>query len=181
MQLIVATCHDRLMDTSRTLTLTRIWLILFSAALIASGLTAIFAREGLRLLAPLYAQGSLLQQLWPSMSAWLSLVHQAVEETYSKYPFLAYGYDWLAFGHFIISIPFLMAIRDPLRHSWVITYGISACIAVLPFAILFGAIRDIPLFWRGVDTLFGIGGLIVLLILRKQMKALEARMVVQTG
>jgi hypothetical protein len=162
------------MDTSRALTHTRIWLVLFSTALIASGTTAIFAREGLRLLGPLFARGSLLHSLWPSMAAWLSLVHTAIEETYDKYPFLAYGYDWLAFGHFIIAIPFLMALRDPLRHSWVITYGISACIAVLPFALLFGAIRGIPLFWRGVDTLFGIGGLAVLLVLRHRLMALKS-------
>jgi hypothetical protein len=168
------TCHDGSMKTPRALTHTRIWLILFSTALIASGLTAIFAREGLRLLSPLFSQESVLWTLWPSMSEWLSLVYQAVDEMYGKYPFLAYGYDWLAFGHFIISIPFLMAIRDPIRHSWVITYGISACLAVLPFAIVFGAIRGIPLFWRGVDTLFGIGGLIVLLILRRQLRVLEA-------
>ncbi len=163
------------MDTSRTLTLTRIWLVLFSVALIAAGTTAIFAREGLRMLAPWFAQGSLLQTVWPSMAGWLSLVHRAVEETYDKYPFLAYGFDWLAFGHYIISIPFLMAIRDPRKHSWVISYGVYACIAVLPFAIVFGAIRGIPLFWRGVDTLFGIGGLIVLLILRRQLNALTER------
>jgi len=161
------------METPRALTLTRIWLILFSAALIASGLTAIFAREGLQILSPFFSQGSFLWSLWPSMSEWLTLVFRAIEEVYDKYPFLAYGYDWLAFGHFIISIPFLMALRDPLRHSWVITYGISACLAVLPFAIIFGAIRGIPMFWRGVDTLFGVGGLIVLLILRRQLKALE--------
>lgn len=159
------------MTPSRTLTHARIWLILFSTALIASGLTAIFAREGLRLLSPLFSPASALHALWPSMSEWLTLVHQAVEETYDKYPFLAYGYDWLAFGHFIIAIPFLMAVRDPIRHSWVITYGMAACLAVLPFAVVFGAIRGIPLFWRGVDTLFGIGGLVVLLVLRRQMKA----------
>ncbi len=165
--------HHCDMKTPRALTHTRIWLILFSVALIVSGLTAIFAREGLRFLSPLFAQGAFLHTLWPSMSNWLSLVHQAVEEMYDKYPFLAYGYDWLAFGHFIIAIPFIMAIRDPRRHSWVITYGISACLAVLPFAIIFGAIREIPLFWRFVDILFGIGGLVVLLALRKQLKALE--------
>lgn len=107
------------------------------------------------------------------MADWLSLVHRAVEETYTRYPFIAYGFDWLAFGHFIISIPFIMAIRDPARHSWVISYGIAACIAVLPFAIVFGAIRGIPLFWRVVDTLFGIGGLVVLLVLRSQLRALS--------
>ena len=66
-----------------------------------------------------------------------------------------------------------MAVRDPIKHSWVITYGILACLAVLPFAVIFGAIRGIPFFCRGVDTLFGIGGLIVLLILRGQLRALE--------
>jgi hypothetical protein len=173
--------HDEGMNTPRALTFTRIWLVLFSTALIASGTTAIFAREGLRLLEPFFAQGSLLHGLWPSMAEWLSLVHAAIEETYAKYPFLAYGYDWLAFGHFIIAIPFLMAVRDPLRHSWVITYGISACLAVLPFAILFGALRGIPLFWRGVDTLFGVGGLIVLFILRRQLQALQRPPVMEGG
>lgn len=171
--MIFRACHDGGMNATRTLTHARLWLILFSTALIASGLSAIFAREGLRMLSPLYIQGSLFYNLWPSMAEWLSQVHQAVEVTYDKYPFLAYGYDWLAFGHFIIAIPFLMALRNPLRQSWVISYGIYACIAVFPFAIFFGAIRGIPFFWRGVDMMFGIGGIIVLLILRRQLKALE--------
>lgn len=162
------------MNTQRALTLTRIWLILFSTALILSGTTAIFAREGLRLLSPLFSEGSILQAFWPSMAEWLALVRQAVEETYDKYPFLAYGYDWLAFGHYIIAIPFIMAVRDTRQIPWVIHYGIFACLAVLPFAVVFGAIRGIPLFWRGVDTLFGIGGLVVLFILRKQFTALSS-------
>jgi hypothetical protein len=163
-----------LMKTIPTLTHVRIWLVLFATALIGSGATAIFPREGLRLLSPLFSQGSAFQAVWPAMAEWLSLVHRAIEQTYASYPFLAYGYDWLAFGHFIISIPFLMALRNPLQHAWVITYGICACLAVLPFSIVFGAIRGIPLFWRGVDTMFGIGGLIVLLVLRQQLRALES-------
>jgi len=161
------------MTTSYALTYTRIWLIFFSSALILSGVTAIYAREGLRLLSPLFIEGSALQVYWPSMAEWLWLVYQAIEETYDKYPFLAYGYDWLAFGHFIIAIPFLMAIRDPRNNSWVITFGAIACLAVIPFALVFGAIRGIPLFWRGVDTLFGIGGLFVLLVFRRQLRILN--------
>jgi hypothetical protein len=159
------------MNIQRTLTHTRLWLILFSTALVLAGTTAIFPREGLRLLSPLFLPGSFLESVWPSMAQWLTLVQQAIEETYDQYPFLAYGYDWLAFGHYIISIPFIMAIWDTRQIPWVINYGIFACIAVLPFAIVFGAIREIPLFWRGVDTLFGIGGLIVLFFLRKQFNA----------
>lgn len=170
---MVAIDHHCNMNTSRTLSHVRFWLIFFSAALIASGLTAIFAREGLRFLGPFFAQGSVLHSFWPSMAEWLSLVRHAIDETYDKYPFLAYGYDWLAFGHFIISIPFIMALRDPRRYSWVVTYGIAACLAVLPFAIFLGAIRGIPLFWRIVDTLFGVGGLGVLLVLRRQLNRLD--------
>jgi hypothetical protein len=162
------------MKTSHILFHVRFWLIFFSVALIFSGVTAIFAREGLQLLSPVFARGSTLQIYWPVMAKWLSLVYQSIEETYTKYPFLAYGYDWLAFGHFIISIPFLMAVRDPRRYSWVITYGITACLSVIPFAVVFGAIREIPIFWRIVDTLFGMGGLLVLLVLRKQLKVLDS-------
>ncbi len=161
------------MKKTRTLTQTRIIFGLFSIALIGSGLTAIFAREGLQLLYPLFSPGSVIDRLWPSMAEWLNTVHLAVEEMYTSYPFLAYGYDWFAFGHIIISIPFLMAIRDPLRLEWVVEYGIAACIAVLPFAIVFGAIRGIPLFWRLVDTMFGIGGLLLLAILRSRIRALS--------
>jgi hypothetical protein len=161
------------MKISRALIHIRIWLVFFSTALIISGVTAIFAREGLRFLSPLFSQGSALKIFWPSMAEWLSHVYQAIEETYDKYPFLAYGYDWLAFGHFIIAIPFIMAVGDPRSYSWVITYGIIACLLVIPFALVFGAVRSIPLFWRVVDTLFGIGGLFVLLILRKQLRILD--------
>jgi hypothetical protein len=161
------------MTKTRALTQTRVIFGLFSIALIGSGLTAIFAREGLQLLYPLFSPGSILDRLWPSMAEWLISVYLSVEATYTSYPFLAYGYDWLAFGHFIISIPFLMAIRDPLRLEWVVEYGIAACIAVLPFAIVFGAIRGIPLFWRLVDALFGIGGLLFLAVLRNRIKLLS--------
>jgi hypothetical protein len=162
------------MKISHTLTHIRFWLIFFSTALVTSGVTAIFAREELRLLSPLFSEGSTLQILWPAMADWLSMVYRSIEETYDKYPFLAYGYDWLAFGHFIIAIPFIMAVSDPRRYSWVITYGMTACLVVIPFAIVFGAIRGIPLFWRVVDTLFGIGGLLVLLVLRKQLSVLDS-------
>ena len=158
------------MDNSRTLTHARILFLFFSAALIISGITAIFVKEELQFLSPFFAKGSALQTFWPSMAEWLTLVQLAVNETYDKYPFLAYGYDWLAFGHFIISIPFMMAARDPRRYAWVVTYGLIACLAVVPFAIIFGAVRGIPIFWRIVDTLFGIGGLIVLLVLRRQLQ-----------
>ncbi len=151
----------------------RIVLLLFSAGLILSGATALVPLEGLNLLHPLYAPGSFLEGAWPAMAGWLSLVRESLTQTYADYPFLAYGYDWLAFGHFIIAIPFLMAARDPLRNTWVVPFGIAACLLVLPHAILFGALRGIPLFWRLIDTLFGLGGLILLLLVRARLRLLQ--------
>jgi hypothetical protein len=151
----------------------RFVLILFSAALVLSGATALVPLEGLSLLSPLYAPGSFLSDLWPAMASWFTLVRQALEETYAVYPFLAYGFDWLAFGHFIIAIPFLIAARDPLKNTWVVPFGIAACLLVIPHAVVFGALRGIPLFWRLVDTLFGIGGLALLLVIRKKIKAFQ--------
>ena len=148
-------------------------LILFSAALVLSGVTAIIPLEGLNALRPIYGPGSFLREAWPSMASWLSLVREALMETYAIYPFLAYGFDWLAFGHFIIAIPFLIAARDPTRNAWIVQFGIAACLLVLPHALVFGAIRGIPLFWRLVDTTFGFGGLALLLVIRGKLRALQ--------
>jgi len=151
----------------------RLILAAFSAALILSGITAIFPLQGLRLLAPLYDPGSLLDRLWPAISGWLVLVRTALENVSANYPFLLYGYDWLAFGHFIIAIPFLIALRHPLSNAWVVPFGIAACLLVLPHAIIFGAIRGIPLYWRVLDSLFGIGGLLLLLLIRNRLQSLS--------
>ena len=161
------------MAARRLLTQIRLVLLFFAVALIASGLTAIVPLQGLRMLAPALAPGSAAARLWPALASWLDLVHRALEDTYARYPFLAYGYDWLAFGHFIIAIPFLMAVRDPLRSMWVIPFGIAACLLVLPHALIFGALRGIPVFWRLVDTVFGIGGLITLIFLRQRVRLLS--------
>jgi len=161
------------MAPRRRLTQIRFVLLFFAIALIASGLTALVPLEGLRMMAPIFASGSTMARWWPALAVWLQLVQRALADTYASYPFLAYGYDWLAFGHFIIAIPFLMAVRDPLRSTWVIPFGLAACLLVLPHALIFGALRGIPVFWRLVDTLFGIGGLITLLFLRQRIRLLS--------
>lgn len=84
-----------------------------------------------------------------------------------------YGYDWLAFGHFAIAVIFLGSIRDPLRNRWIVEAGMIACMLVIPYAIVFGQIRGIPIFWRVIDTLFGIVGIIPLWYVRRQLVRLE--------
>lgn len=74
----------------------------------------------------------------------------------AKHPFLAYGTDWLAFGHFVIAIAFVGAWRDPARNRWLFDFGLIACALVVPYALVMGGWRGIPLWWRLIDCSFGV-------------------------
>jgi hypothetical protein len=104
---------------------------------------------------------------YTALGTWLLRINAALNETYGKYPFLAYGTDWLAFGHFAIAAAFVGPLRDPIRNVWVIDFGLIACVAVIPFALVMGPIRGIPFFWRLVDCSFGVLGFIPLFYCRK--------------
>jgi hypothetical protein len=118
--------------------------------------------------------GTIVEDVIPLLVSWISLVHNALENLYQDYAFLAYGYDWLAFGHFVIAIAFLGAVNNPVRNRWVIEFGMIACVLIIPYAFFFGQIRGIPLLWRVIDMLFGIFGIIPLYIARKMTLKIEA-------
>ncbi len=143
-------------------TLIRILLVFFILALVASGLSAIPLQWELGLLDQWFGAASSMQQLWPSLAGWISTVNAGVQDGYGRYPFLAYGTDWLAFGHVAIALAFIGALRDPARNVWVIEFGMLACLLVIPWALLFGWLRGIPPFWRLIDMSFGIVGIIPL-------------------
>jgi hypothetical protein len=82
------------------------------------------------------------------MTLWIFKVREAVRSTYSLYPFMAYGTDWLAFGHFMIAIAFVGALREPVRNRWLYQFGLVACVLVIPYAMVAGAVRGIPIGWR---------------------------------
>jgi len=105
---------------------------------------------------------------------WLWRVREAVADTGAKYPFLAYGTDWLAFGHFAIAIAFIGPLRDPVKNVWVIEFGMIACVLVVPFALIVGGFRGIPLGWRLIDCSFGFFGISPLWRCRKLIRGLEA-------
>jgi hypothetical protein len=71
---------------------------------------------------------------------------------------MAYGTDWLAFGHFVIAIAFIGALRDPVRNRWLFLFGMISCVLVIPYAIICGAVRGIPFYWRLIDCSFGVVG-----------------------
>jgi hypothetical protein len=99
---------------------------------------------------------------YPGLTGWILLVRQGLEQTDARFPFLAYGTDWLAFGHLTIALFFIGPWIDPARNTWVIRASLIACIAVIPLALICGAVRGIPLYWRFIDCSFGIVGFIPL-------------------
>lgn len=151
----------------------RVWLSLFILGLALSGITAFPLVWETHLLAVLSAKLHLAQRL-PALDQWILRVHSALADTGTQYPFLAYGTDWLAFGHLVIATAFLGPWIDPVRNKWLITFGLIACAGVLPLALIAGPIRGIPFYWRLIDCSFGVFGAIPLLIIRRHIQHLES-------
>jgi hypothetical protein len=146
----------------------------FIAGLVLSGITAFPLQTELSWL------DSLLRETWLQPIAessrllpWIDRVNEGLTATNGRYPFLAYGTDWLAFAHLIIAVAFIGPYIDPVRNKWVITFGLIACAGVLPLAFIAGAIRGIPLPWRLIDCSFGVVGSVPLLICKRAIAALE--------
>lgn len=89
--------------------------------------------------------------------------------------FLAYGTDWLAFAHLVIAVAFIGPLRDPVRNAWVVTFGLIACAGVVPLALIAGAVRGIPPYWRAIDCAFGVGGTALLWPCHVAIRELERR------
>lgn len=95
-----------------------------------------------------------------AFAKWIVIVRDALRDTYTKYPFMGYGTDWLAFGHIVIAIGFFGALSHPLRNRWLFTWGMIACVLVIPWAMLCGGVRGIPVWWRLIDCSFGVIGFV---------------------
>jgi len=104
---------------------------------------------------------------------WILIVRDALHVTNAKYPFLAYGTDWLAFAHIVIAIAFVGALRHPLRNSWLFTFGMIASVLLIPWALFSGQARGIPIYWRLIDCAFGVGGFIPCWLCHKWVRQLE--------
>jgi len=109
----------------------------------------------------------------PLLVVWLFKVRDALMNVESQYPFLFYGTDWLAFGHFVIAIVFVGALRDPVRNRWLFDFGLIACVLVVPFALVVGGLRGIPVWWRLIDCSFGVFGFVPLWWCRQWSRELE--------
>lgn len=160
------------METQQKLKKIRLLIGLFMSGLVLSGITAM----------PLDTQFHFLDSyvfdiISPDSSpgAWYEKVSWAVHEVNGKYPFLSYGTDWLAFGHFMIAIAFIGPYIDPVRNIWVIQFGIIASLLVFPMAFIAGEIRGIPFFWRIIDCCFGLIALNLLIPCHLMIKSLRKK------
>jgi len=152
----------------------RIWLALFIAGLVLSGLTAFPLERELALLNHLLGVApSVPASPEPGLHTWLRRVHEGLADTNQRYPFLAYGTDWLAFAHLVIAVAFLGPLRDPVRNKWVLTFGVIACAGVVPLALIAGYVRGIPFYWRLIDSSFGVCGVVPLLVCLGYVRKLE--------
>ena len=142
----------------------------FIFGLAISGVTAIPLVSELNLSVQVFEPG---QAPSSGLMQWLLLVRDALAQTQLQHPFLFYGTDWLAFGHFVIAIVFIGALRDPVRNRWLFDFGLIACGLVIPFALICGAVRGIPFWWRFIDCSFGVFGFIPLWFCRQWAIELE--------
>lgn len=151
----------------KLLKIIRLLVVFFIVALVASGITAFPLQTELRVACIILdINTSLSPNNYTGFLYWISLVNQSIVDINIRYPFLAYGYDWLAFAHIVIAIAFIGVYLKPIRNIWVVYFGMIACIGVLPLAFICGTIRGIPLYWQLIDCSFGVFGIIPLYILR---------------
>jgi hypothetical protein len=148
----------------------RLLVFIFIVGLIFSGVTAIPLKWEVDLL--VRAAGPVTTPDSP-VAVWLLKVRDSMHDIAEHHVFLFYGTDWLAFGHIIIALVFVGALRDPVKNIWLFDFGLIACVLVIPWAFVFGGVRGIPFFWRLIDCSFGVIGTLPLWLARKWTRQLE--------
>jgi hypothetical protein len=151
----------------------RALLIFFMFGLVLSGLSAIPAQWETEVLKSLLGSGTRFGNYLPEISIWVDRIYEGVHSAYNQYPFLAYPNDWLAFGHVAIAVAFIGPLRDPLKNIWVVEFGMIICFLVVPWAFMFGLLRDIPWFWTLTDMSFGLFGIIPLWFVRRDILSMK--------
>jgi hypothetical protein len=148
----------------------------FIIGLVVSGVTAIPLKPELELLAKILGVADKSSgEVTSGLAHWILKVREGLQETDAKFPFMAYGTDWLAFGHFAIAVAFIGALRDPVRNVWLFTFGMIACVMVVPYAFVCGAARGIPIYWRLIDCSFGVFGFIPIWYCRRCVAEIEGK------
>lgn len=136
----------------------RVLLLLVMFGLFIAGITAFPLLIELNWLSQLLVGpgGSLNPDHHEGILRWILTVRAGLESTYAAYPWVAYGTDWLAFGHLMIMLFFILPFQDPVRYEGVLWVGIWASLLVFPLAFICGPLRGIPWYWQLIDCSFGL-------------------------
>jgi hypothetical protein len=152
----------------------RIVLAAFIAGLLLSGITAFPLLAEMRLLTQWLGVGDAVSPAgYSGLEFWILTVRFGLEDMYGRYPWIAYGTDWLAFGHIAIALFFIGPWLRPSGSGPVLLAGIAACMLVIPLAFVCGAVRGIPFYWRLIDCSFGVFGAMPLIYCLKLLRHLE--------
>lgn len=108
------------------------------------------------------------------LHAFLSGVAGTLEMVNRDYPYVMYGYDWLAFAHICLAVLFAGAMRDPAKNLWVVQCGLLMCAGVPVLAAICIPLRGIPAYWFLVDAAFAPGAAIPLFIALRDIRAGES-------
>ena len=163
----VRTVHAHQEEDKMILSRIRKWVVFFMIFLMLSGITAFPVQTELHFL--MHHQNFIPDFMIP----WLYKISSGIDVMAEQYPFLLYGYDWLAFSHLVIALFFIGVYRNPLQNAWVLRIGMIACFGVFILAGVCGQIRGIPFFWTLIDCSFGLFGIIPLLIVQRHINRLE--------
>lgn len=145
----------------------RLLIIFFIISLMLSGITAFALETELGWLTSLFKQKD------SGLYQWIFKTYTGIKTMNQTFPFMAYGYDWLAFAHIVIAVAFIGPLINPVKNIWIIQFGCIACVMIFPLAFIAGEVRHIPIFWRLIDCSFGVVGLIPLLLCLGKIKQLE--------
>ena len=152
----------------------RISLGLFIIGLVLSGVTAFPLLTELKLLSQWLGVGNAVSpDGHTGLTYWILTVRCGLEQTYEKFPWIAYGTDWLAFAHLMIAAFFVHPWLHPTTSRPTLYAGIFACGAVIPLALICGPLRGIPFYWRLIDCSFGIFGVLPLLYCLRQLNRMQ--------
>ncbi len=150
----------------------RVWLAIVMLGLFLSGVTAFPLQHELGLAVRISTHLNLAEHA-PALNAWFLQVDHALAATNARFPFLAYGTDWLAFAHIAIAIAFIGPWLDPVRNLWVVTWGLVASVGIFPLALIAGPVREIPFYWQLIDCSFGLVCGAILLKVHSDIRRLE--------
>jgi hypothetical protein len=164
------------MDRDVLLLRYRLVLGFFITALVLSGVTAFPLLRELELLARILGvPPDAAPASQSGLQFWIATVRDGLRAEHAAHPWLAYGTDWLAFGHITIATFFVGPWRNPVANAWVLKIGLVACAGVFPLAMICGAIRGIPFYWRLIDCSFGVFGAVPLVCCLRLTRRMDGR------